>query len=242
MRYFTKNKVGAVAAMLSIISLASFLVFYIPNYVIPSEPVWLFYFRIYFGEAASFVVAPLAVTLILYRLTRGGKFTALILPAVALSATRCIIHLPYYYLLETAVGNDWIESTTLSLGINLIILILDSSLILGLAYGAYKLCARLTKKMGADDSAYSLSGVLALSRPEYVALFSTTLVIFIINIITEALDVAEHLESYGTFRSSELIFVVSKFILLIALLAISYVLQALLYNSYRKADENDNRA
>ena len=161
------------------------------------------------------------------------------LPTLALSATRCVINLPYYYLYETALGNDWIESTLLSFGINAVILLLDFLLIFGIALGIDALTNRLSRGDAALPLDSVRGSVAALDTPEYKSLFLVSVAVFLLNIFSEIVDVVEHLTNYGSFRSSELIFIICKFAFLVILLAFSYVLQTILYNSYRKAYAND---
>lgn len=244
MNFFLKPKLSRISLVLIIANLVSFLVFYIPNYVMKSEPYALTCFRLFFGEFIAFILISLAVTFMYHEYIAGKSLWRMLLSGVALIATNCIYNLPYYYLLETALGNDWIESTLSSLMINLLIITIDLLKLLLFTLITVKASMLFAKKRSREEhSATILSSdgarILALEAPEQKAFFITALCIFVYNVIFEIVDVINHLAQYGSFRSSELIFVVFKFIFLIILLIISYVLQILLYNYYRKAYKND---
>ena len=79
---------------------------------------------------------------------------------------------------------------------------------------------------------------VTVSAPEHKAFFLIALVSFVINIAYEIFDIVNHLEIYGSFRQSEINFIVFKFVFFIALLAFCYILQTIVYNSYRKVFKN----
>ena len=242
MRFLLKPTLGRISLILSICSLLSFWVFYIPNYVMESEPMALTYFRLFFGEFIDFLIIPIAVVFLYYKLRSGKRLSALIPSALALAATRCIMNLPYYYLLETALGSDWIESTLSSVLFNIVIVTIDLAVMLLFTLLVAKLSEFLARKHpeasldGAEN--YGVQEALKVITPDERSFFAVSLIVFFYNIASEVIDIAGHLAEYGSFRSSELIFVVSKFVFLIALLVLSYVLQCLLYNCYRKAHKN----
>jgi hypothetical protein len=79
-----------------------------------------------------------------------------------------------------------------------------------------------------------------LNTPEYKALFTVSLITFIYKMVFEVIDIAAHLAEFGSFRSSELLYVVLRLVFFVILLLVSYILQALLYKTYNKG-ENDVR-
>lgn len=244
MSFFLKPKLGRLSLLFVIANALAFLVFYIPNYVVLSEPMAITYLRIFLGEAVSFLIIPLSVTFIYYEFIIGARMLRLVLSALALVSTKCTYNLLYYYLFETALGYDWIESTLSSIGISILIVAVDLSLTLLLSFGAIRLAMLLTKKRSRDDFSkehgiYDSIPIMTMQSPWQVSFFAASAAIFLYNIIIEIIDIANHLAEYGEFRSSELIFVVSKLVFFVILLLISYVLQCLLYNYYRKAQEND---
>lgn len=239
MSFLFKPRRMSIASLLMIISLLSFLVFYIPNYIIftmADEPLWLTYFRLFFGEAVDFLVITLSVSFIVFRSSEKFSWRIFPLDALVLAATRCIYNLPYRYLDATANGNDWIESSRLSIGINLATVAFDTLVFMLFSYLALKLISLFSAHGKGEDT-----GILSLGTPEYKALFSVSLLVFIYNVIFEVIDIAVHLVEYGSFRTSELIYVVSKLSLFVILLLVSYILQTLLYNYYRKESENANQ-
>lgn len=245
--FFLKPKLGRICLTLIIGYFLSLLIFYIPNYVMESTPIALTYLHLFFAEFISFITVSLAVVYLYHLCIIGKPKYDLILSAVALGATGCIYNLPYYYLFETAVGYDWIESTLSSMLICSFIASLDALKMLLFTLIASKLSYRFSGKR--ERNAHSAlilkgdgKGVTMLERPEQKAFFGVSLGIFLYSLIFEISDVVSHLVQYGSFRNSELIYVVSKFVFLIILLISSYVLQCLLYNCYRKAHKDDKKA
>lgn len=244
MRFFVKPRVFSLVALLLILNTLSFWVFYIPNYILEYEPRALSYFRLLFGELIGFLIIPLSSTLVYYLYASGKSSASLILPSLALAATKCVLNLPYYYLFETALGGDWTESVLFSLGMNALILALDTALILALSVGGVHLSARFAGKKD-KNSFFELrltedwsARAVTVSAPEHKAFFLIALVSFVINIAYEIFDIVNHLEIYGSFRQSEINFIVFKFVFFIALLAFCYILQTIVYNSYRKVFKN----
>jgi hypothetical protein len=243
MGLFFKPRLRGLATMLMIASFLAFLAFYIPNYIIYDGitkfvPEGLYYFYTFFGELVSFLLVPLSVSFILYRYSVGGSARSLILPALALAATKCVYNLPYYYLYETAYGSDWMESTTASLLLNLLYVTLDLAIILLLTWVAAKIVCALAKRK--RDDADDEPRITMLNTPEYKALFTVSLITFIYKMVFEVIDIAAHLAEFGSFRSSELLYVVLRLVFFVILLLVSYILQALLYKTYNKG-ENDVR-
>lgn len=246
MNLFFKPRLDRIALLLACGTLLSFLVFYIPNYVMESEPMALTYFRLFFGEAVDFITLALSVTFIYQSYIAGKERLGLLLSSLALAAVKCVYNLPYYYLLETAIGYDWIESTRSSLLINLLVVAIDLAKILLLSLLAVKLSGVFS---GAKDKAAHISaiksgsgdGVMMLAHPEQKAFFSVSLAILIYKLIFEIVDVISHLAEYGSFRTSELIFIVSKLAFFVLLMLVSYILQTLIYNYYRKVTTDANQ-
>ena len=246
MNFFLKPKLGRICLTLIIGYFLSLLIFYIPNYVMESTPVALTYLHLFFVEFISFITVSLAVVYLYHLYIIGKPKYALILSAVALAAAGLIYNLPYYYLFETAVGYDWIESTLSSMLICSFIVILDALKMLLFTLIASKLSYRFSgKRERSKHSSLILNGddkgILTLERPEQKAFFGVSLCIFLYSLILEISDVVSHLTQYGSFRNSELIYVVSKFVFIVALLVLSHILQCLLYNCYRKAYKDDKK-
>ena len=209
-----------------------------------SEPLALMYFRLFFGKFAVFILLSLSVVFLYHQFIVGKTLVKIALSALALAATNCIYNLPYYYLLETALGYDWIESTLSSLLINLLIFAIDLTKLLLLTLLAARLSMLFSKKKTRKEHSKAIlsgdgSHLLMLEAPEQRALFSSSAAIFLYSVILEIVDVVDHLVQYGSFRNSELIFVVLEFVFIIALMVLSYILQILVYNHYRKAYKND---
>ena len=241
---FFKPRLDRISLVLIIANLVSFLVFYIPNYIMKSEPYALTYFRLFFGEFIAFILLSLAAVFLYHEFIVGKSLIRLLLSASVLAVTNCIYNLPYYYLLETALGSDWIESTLSSLLINLLIFFIDLAKLLLLTLLSAKLSMLFAKSKTREELGKTIINgeggrILALEAPEQKTLFAVSAAIFLYNVIFEIADVVNHLIQYGSFRNSEIVFIVSKFVFLIAMLVLSYVLQCLLYNYYRKAYKND---
>ena len=247
MNFFLKPRLGRISLMLIMGYFLSFLAFYIPNYIMESAPMSLTYFRLFFGELISFIALSLSVVFLYHIHLTGKSLLTLSLSALALAATGCIYNLPYYYLYETALGNDWIESTLSSMFICLLIVAIDLLKMLLFTHIAVMMSSVFSKKKARRDHSELIlagggEGIMMLKAPEQRSFFVVSVIIFIYNVIFEIADVVNHLTQYGSFRDSELIFIVSKFIFLVALMVLSYVLQCLVYNVYRKAHNNDNKA
>ena len=88
MNFFFKPRLDRIALLLSCGMLLSFLVFYIPNYVMESEPMALTYFRLFFGELIDFLALALSVTFIYQSYIAGKGRLCLLLSAIALTAVK----------------------------------------------------------------------------------------------------------------------------------------------------------
>lgn len=258
----SKKLYGISAAVLCAVNLILFLMFYIPIYVLELGSEGWDYFRYFFTEAVEFIIPPLASAVLFFGAVRDGTRSVLLRAAV-LSLPRLVYIFPYYYLYETAYGNDWIESIFLSFLISIagiIVMWLHLIVLLAVIYLTARALIvrellsalpplkrekankelRLTlneNAVKALPTRLSDKGLFNLTLPCVAGVFAACFLEFIISMLTEIGYIISHLAEYGSFRSSELVYTISKFILIFLLL---FTAHALCYGLLKLLTEEKN--
>lgn len=241
------------------VNLFSFLIFFIPNYVIEADIGWFEYVRIFINKFAEFALPPIAAALLIKVYFNGGIKNALI-GAIYFSLPRIIYLLPYYYLYHIAYGYDSIESISLSAlvtvfgvalmwaHITLLFLIIRMFAIRSIAKSlATDLPPAVQKSMTVDlkkklnqqaekslCTEINFTGAFDFSIPLTLGIFAATFGEFIINFMRESVDTVTYLINYaGYYRMGEIIYITACFVFLIVeLLAVHLIA----YHLFKKAN------
>ncbi len=212
-------------ARVFLISLISFLIFYIPNYFISNnEPlIYISYFIREFID--SFI--PVFSAAVIYFADCDKKLFKRFLSALKLSLPRLIYVIPYYYLYYMSQGFDSLESL-MYLSVHSVFLMLVFPVELSL----YVIIASFLGKRRARKTGYKLNfeeerGIFDLATPFAFSLFSISLSRFTYDTVMEMRDAISYLVNYaGSYRTSEIIFMLIKFLFVLAtLLAMHALLQ-----------------
>ena len=237
------------------VNLFSFLIFFIPNYVIEADIGWFEYVRLFLNKFLEFALPPIAAVLLLKVYFAGGIKGALI-SAIFFSLPRIIYLLPYYYLYHIAYGYDSIESICLSalvtvFGIALmwahIALLFSLIRMMAIRSTAKSLATDLPpaiqKTMTVDlkkklnqqaekalSTDINFTGAFDFSIPLTLGIFASSFGEFIINFMREAVDTVTYLINYaGYYRLGEIIYITASFIFLIAELLSVHLIAYLIF-------------
>ena len=219
MENYRKLKTRA-ALTVFLISLISFVMLYLRiSYVFESEITqYGSFFLQYILDTLTAVI--LAAVLLSGRgiESKGAR----ILSSLKLSLPRLVYLVPYYYLYYMSEGYDSIESLGLLLIRSLFMLVL-LTIEMHLYFGAACFAARRAE--GKDWSFYTPSGLFDFSVGATVGIFAISFAKFIMNILSEGVDIITYLIDYGEFYSAgEIYLMLAKFTLAFIALFLSHVL------------------
>lgn len=231
-------------------SLTAFLIFFIPNYVVMRDLGYFEYVVLFLEKLFSFLIPPIAATLILLASFETARKTTL-LRTLLLALTRTVYLFPYYYLYYTAYGNDWIEALTLSSLVTLLgIAVLFLHILLLVTVMRYAARLPLVKKMKKElppkqmdtitkkaknefnkkaDSELSLriteKGIFDFTVPMSLGVFAGVFTEFVIKLISEMIDTAIYLIEYaGYYRINEIIYIGISYLFLLGELLLTHAL------------------
>lgn len=248
----TKRTIWICSAILSLINLALFLIFFLPYYKFDVESVEWDYCQYFLTFAIEFLLPTLSAAAV-FKYAYGRSKSSALLPALYLSLPRVIYLFPYYYLYMTAYGNDWIESITLSFFVSLAGLAVTWIRILAFTAVIYFAAKFVINRKNAvspeEKSSLTINALLAgesasspfnLATPLTFGVFAMAALQFLIYTVIEIVDVIVFLAEidYGTFRPSELIYTIAKFSAIFIMLFISHLLSYLLI---KKLDGGKNK-
>ena len=249
------------------VNFASFLIFFIPNYVIEADIGWFEYVRLFFNKFVEFALPPIAACLLMSAYFDGGIKKSLIY-AIYLALPRIIYLLPYYYLYHIAYGYDSIESICLSglvtvFGVALMwahiavlflltrmvaIRTIAKSLANDLPPAVQKSIPIDIKKMLNKQAKKSLgeeinfTGAFDFAAPMTLGIFAAVFGEFTVNLMREISDTVIYLVNYaGYYRIDEIIYITGSFVFLIIELLLVHIISYRVFkkiNREEKCDEN----
>lgn len=231
-----KKLIGRASLILSAINLVLFLISFVPIYVMEIEelPQAYTYAIMYSTEIAGWLLPCVSATLLGVILTRYALRDALI-NGIFLTLTNLVYTVPYYYLIGIAYGLDSIESILLSMGVSLAYLGLFYAhtmlLLFALKYLLYR-----EKGNGASLCDGTL---LDLSCPATVAVFAVSLGEFAIRVIIELWQTVSYFIEYaGDYRGDDILYMVIRFLFLLAMLFVSHAICFKIKNNSLRFTEN----
>ncbi len=210
-------------ATIFLISLFSFLIFYIPNnfFFDIDALIYISYFIRQFID--SFI--PVFSAAVLFLSDTEKPVYKSILPALKLALPRLVYVIPYYYLYYMAEGFDSFESIAF-LSIHAVFLLIVFTLEIWL----YSLLARFALKRRARVHGYEIDfeeerSVFDLASPLSFALFTLPLARFVYDLIQEIYSAVSYLVEYaGSYRPGEIVFMLGKFVFVLLSLLLSHLL------------------
>lgn len=248
--------------------LFTFLILYLPIYVFETSADTLYVLGYVnyalFDVAARFLVPVLLGTLLLLASPRLDR-VRVALYAIPLSLPSLFYTLPYYYLVATENGSDWQESLGYSVLYSLIELIV-LSLNTALVYLVARLCSLSESKkrllgelppkrrenLSADEREKIITasekeltesldkrGFFDFSIPFVKGIFFGAFTQFSLFAIYEIWSIISHLMDFGDFRTSELLYVIGKFVIIFLLLFASHAVCYVITVKMSKENDED---
>lgn len=240
-----KRKAVALFSVFAAASFILFILFYVIRYL-PTQNIlpWyepLEYIRGFIAEFTEFIL-PLACAVAAFSLSRGRRIP-LLLYTLLFSAARFFYLFLYYYLYWTAYGNDWIESSLLSLAVSLagiavfavrvlllsVIIYLIASLTLA-ARKAAELPPKTRDNLSGKEKRDMLfscgkmipahlgaGGVFDLSAPVSRGIFVAVFIEFVYGLVLEIIDSVNYLVEYaGGYAMGEIVYMMISYVMLLA--------------------------
>lgn len=247
--------------LFAIANLITFLMFFIPFYVIQRNTDAYEYFRIFFTKFIEFSLPVIAVPLLIRIYSDNGSGKGLIC-AIFLALPKAIYLLPYYYLYHIAYGYDSVESIGLSALVTVFGIALNWGcmvlMLLLSRFLATKACRKklteklppntrqnLTEEIKNSIKKDSSEQLLALdspakpfdfSHPWSLGLFGATFALFVVSVLREIVDTVSYLIDYaGYYRMEEIIYMTACYLfVLLELFGVYAISHAILKRIYKK--------
>lgn len=200
------------------VELLFFLAFYVSNFIVGNDgitPVWE-YIRYFADDLITFLFPPIVagVMLIGKQFFGFGHVSLFTLP---LAASRLFYYVPYYYLYHLFMGFDSVEAILLSLAMSVLFTALTYLWIIFMVFIGSVVLTKQCVKCGTDPRfALKNHSITDLGEPIAAATFCVVMISFIADFIQEVINTVSYLLEYvGTYRTSEIIYIVFCFAFLI---------------------------
>ena len=248
------------------VNLISFLIFFIPNYVMSDYDIGYFeYFRLFLNKFVEFALPALAACLLIKGYIGGGMRSASY-ESVFFALTRIIYLLPYYYLYFIAYGYDSVESILFSLAVSLfgalvmwghvlILFLLMREVSAKIAIkdkiaalpqlqkkqireeNIKKLLAEGRKSFGTTDN---MGKAFDFSHPLVAGIFAVAFGEFVIHLVREIVDTVAYLVDYaGYYRIGEIVFITISFLFILVELFASHAINYALIKPHQNQNEEN---
>ncbi len=259
---------AAALGVLTGLFLVSFLIIYIPNYMVETTGVAVTYIVNFADKLFRFVLPLLSATMLFISCTEPRRE---LIPRLALmSISSLAYNLPYYYLVYLAQGNDSLEALLLSSLASLaeyLFFALLSALFYFIMRYATVIAARrdsikalppayrehITKDLRKQldrDSIKALpehilkSRTVDLTSPVTFGIFCACFVQFALHLTNELISIVAYLIEYlGDYRESEVLYIIIVLIFIFAALFIShfacYLVKYIMTKGDIQNDENE---
>lgn len=221
-----KNKFPAIfLAIASGVHLVRFLLYYISTYL--AQSVALTYISLYFSEIV-YLFLPLLTAALLIKPYADGGFPKSLILAIPISLAEIIYILPYRLFELAYQGYEIGETLFFSIIITLITLMLNYLrllLLLSIIIFLTRLFAK-SQKQKASAFAPSLEDKdpFDFSRPLTKGIFGASLTVFAFALISEIIDTVNFLLVYsGNYRMSEVLYMLFRYVFILAVLITSHV-------------------
>lgn len=234
-----KNKFTLIfLAIASGANILRFLLYYISTYV--TENAAMVYISSYFSEITYILLPLVTAALIIIPYAKHGIGRAL-LCAIPFSLTEILYLFPYRAFELAYSGYEITETLLFSFVITLITAILNYIKTALLLFIIIFLTRIFAKSQGSKK--YSLESALAdkdpfdFSKPLTRGIFGASLTVFAFTTVSEIIDTVSFLLNYsGTYRAGEVIYMLFRYIFILAMLIISH---AAAHYAKRKATEKN---
>ena len=207
-----------------------FTAFYLNNFIFEYTSVIekLEYVRIFADDLIHFAIPCLSATVLFIHYKNGGVRSVYI-GSLYLVLSRLFYTVPYYYLYHIYVGYDSVESILASLLVSVLICVVTYLWILLLMLIGNVALSFKCKKIGASQpSSLCEYELIDLNSPATFATLAMIFVAFIAELAEEIINTVTYLIDYsGTYRTSEIIYIVFCFVFLIVKLLFTHILSVI---------------
>lgn len=221
-----KNKFTLILlAIASGANILRFLLYYISTYV--TESAAMVYISSYFSEITYMLLPLVTVALIITPYAKCGVGKAL-LCAIPFSLTEILYLFPYRAFELAYSGYEITETILFSVFITLITVILNyikAALLLFIIIFLTRIFAKLQRvKKYSLESALTDKDPFDFSKPLTKGIFGASLTVFAFAVISEIIDTVSFLYNYsGTYRTTEIIYMLFRYVFILGMLIISHV-------------------
>ncbi len=208
------------------VNIFRFLLYYISTYVTESEA--MIYISSYFSEI-SYMLLPLITSAFALCTYKERGFGKAMLVAIPFSITEFLYLFPYRTFELAYQGYEITVTLLFAILIALITIILNYLKALFLLFIIIFLTRIFAKRNSKAKSnfkeSFSGGGAFDFSPPETKGIFGASLTVFIFAITSEIIDTVSFLINYsGTYRTSEILYMLFRYIFIFAMLIISHAL------------------
>ncbi len=220
-----KNKFTLIIlAIASGANILRFLLYYISSYV--TQSVAMVYISSYFSETVYMLLPLVTAALIITPYAKHGIGRAL-LCAIPFSLTEILYLFPYRAFELAYEGYEITETLLFSLVITVITVILNYAKTALLLFIIIFLTRIFAKPRGNEKfsfkSAIYESCAFDFEKPLTKGIFGAALTVFIFATVSEIIDTVSYLLNYaGTYRASEILYILFRYIFILAMLIISH--------------------
>ncbi|MBE6645503.1 MAG: hypothetical protein E7612_09060 [Ruminococcaceae bacterium] len=227
----SKQYIKKGALIFALVNFLTFFVYYFCVYTLSNQFTLYFYF--YFSELTE-AVLPVAASCVLFVLSAKYNIKKTFLNSLFFSLTWILYFFPYYafeYAYEmldiyTVLAFSAIHTVFMTLVIYIEITILYLLMIF--------LTEKIAKRSGIPyrrEEILKKSNALDFSNPITVGVFSASAAVFVYNLTNEIIDTVSFLlDVEGAYESGEIIYIVFRYLFILALLMLSHFAAMLIKN------------
>ena len=185
------------------------------------------YVRYAVSDMIFFLIPTVSAVLLLPQLFNERAYKLYPL-AFLLSLSEVFYNIPYYYIYHIAYGYDSIESISISVPLSLLISLVLAIYSLTLAYVAKLVFLRRGGKLAAYPAR---TGYFSLSSGVGLSTFFAVFIHFVICFIRELIDAVTFFIEYAdSYRIGELIYILGRFVFILALMLIAHAVCIFVHN------------
>ena len=222
-----KNKLTYIfLAVAAGVNILRFLLYYISTYI--TESAAMIYISSYFSEI-TYMLFPLITAAFIHSTYKKHSFGKAMLLAIPFSLVEILYLFPYRACELAYDGYEITVTLLFAILIALITVILNYAKALFLLFIIIFLTRIFAKpkskrKNDLNDSLADC-GAFDFSNPETKGIFAASLNVFILSLISEIIDTVSFLLSYsGTYRTGEILYILFRYVFILAMLIISHAL------------------
>ena len=220
-----KNKLTYIfLAVAAGVNILRFLLYYISTYI--TESAAMIYISSYFSEI-TYMLFPLITAAFIHSTYKKHSFGKAMLLAIPFSLAEILYLFPYRAFELAYDGYEITVTLLFAILIALITVILNYAKALFILFIIIFLPRIFAKQKGKTKfhvkGELSDGGAFDFSNPEAKGIFGASLTVFIFAVISEIIDTVGFLLNYsGTYRASEILYILFRYIFILAMLIISH--------------------